>query len=352
MKRTTRLFIVTLEPIDKRYTKQWYETWRPKFKKYFDVVDYIDGRTITDKIEKGRFLDVNQTNMWKAVQVEKLSMMFYKNIVEKGDIFLFMDGWHFGITALKYMAQLNNIPVKIYAYWHAGTYDKHDFISQAGLDKWAKFNEMGWFKGLDGSFVATKFHKRLIMKMFKKEKKYINTNKIKIVGFPMNWEEVISNELSKKKSIFKDLPRLKTVVFPHRIDKEKCPEVFDKLAKKFPKYKFIKTIEVTKNKKEYYNLLRNSRVSFSASKQETFGIGTVEAMMLGCIPLVPRRLSYTELYDGLFIYSSLRIAKQKLKRFVENYNNKKIQQILKQNQQKIQRISQQTYKKMSDIMLQ
>jgi len=66
-------------------------------------------------------LDINQTNIWKAEQVIKIAKLFQDQKIKPNDKFLLLDGWHFGITALKYMSQLNNIPVGIYAYWHAGT---------------------------------------------------------------------------------------------------------------------------------------------------------------------------------------------------------------------------------------
>ena len=108
------LYVLTLEPIEQRYTKQWYQYFKPAFSKYFNV-KYIDGDMTDDKIEKGRFLDINKTNIWKAKQTELISRLFYHDKVKDGDKFFFMDGWCFGITALKYMAQLNNIKVKIYA---------------------------------------------------------------------------------------------------------------------------------------------------------------------------------------------------------------------------------------------
>jgi len=341
-----KLYIITLEPIEKRYTAQWHRYWKPEFSKYFNV-EYIDGRTITDKIEAGRFLDINQTNMWKAVQIQVMSEMFFNNKIKEGDIFLFMDGWHFGITALKYMAQLNNIPIKIFAYWHAGTYDEHDFISQAGLGKWAKFNEIGWFKACDGHFVATEFHKQLIWQAVRKTGHVIERSKLHVVGFPMDFKKTIDEVLPKKdRSVFRE----DNIVFPHRMDKEKNPDTFDKLNHLFPDYTFIKTLTITKNKKEYYELLSKSKISFSASLQETFGIGTVEAMFLGCVPLVPRRLSYVELYDGLFLYSDMIVMKKKLKKFMRDYNKPYLKKALKNNIKRIDYLCKTSFKKMANIM--
>jgi len=307
----TKLYIITLEPIEQRYTKQWYTFLKKKFSCYFNV-EYIDGNYQDDKIESGRFLDINKTNIYKSQQIIKMAEMFHNKKIKDDDLFLFMDAWHYGITALRYMSKLNNIDVKIFGYWHAGTYDCWDFISQAGLNKWASFNEAGWFKALDGSFVATKFHKKLILDYFGND---IDRHKIHVVGFPMDWEKEIAERVLVKKE------KENIVVFPHRLDIEKQPEVFDKLAKEFPNYKFIKTLEVTKNKTDYYELLQKAKFVFSASLQETYGIGCVEGMFLDCIPLVPNRLSYNEIYNYVFRYKSFDNAVIKLTHMINNYDD-------------------------------
>jgi len=333
-----KLYIITLEPIEQRYTKQWYSFLKEKFSLYYDV-EYIDGDYQDDKIESGRFLDINKTNIYKAQQIMKMAMLFQRKIIKNDDLFLFCDAWHYGITALRYMAKLNNLDIKIFGYWHAGTYDPYDFISQAGLNKWASFNEVGWFKTLDGSFVATTFHKRLILDYFGKD---VNTHKIHVVGFPMDWQKEVDERVPVKKE------KENIVVFPHRLDSEKQPEVFDKLAEAFPDYKFIKTLEVTKNKKDYYELLQRAKFVFSASLQETFGIGTVEALFLDCVPLVPNRLAYKELYSPAFKYKSFENAKVLFQFMIDNYD--KYPLIIKENKRLISNKSLNAVKRMVEEM--
>lgn len=340
------LYILTLEKIEQRYTTQWYVFWKKEFSKYFNVI-YIDGQHTSDIIEKGRFLDINKTNLWKAQQIQIVSRLFMKNEIKNGDSFLFMDSWHFGIVPIKYMAQLSDIKIKMFGYWHAGTYDPYDFISQKGLQYWANESEISWFKALDGSFVATNFHKELILKKYKGK---INSRKIYVVGFPMDWIKEIQNKLdwpyNKQQSFFK---RKNIILFPHRLDKEKQPEIFDWLSTKFP-YEFIKTLEVTRNKKEYYSLLEKSKIVFSASKQETFGIGIVEGLMLGCVPIVPNKLSYKELYDGVFRYSNYNVARQKIKYFIEHYDSPSVKTFIRQNKEIIINNSLNAIPKMAKII--
>lgn len=338
-----RLYIVELEPIEKRYTKQWSLYLPVTFSDYFNV-SVIAAPLSSDKIDKGKFLDINKTNVCKAHQIKVISEKFDRGDFKDGDSFFFADGWNYAITAVKYMAQLNNLKIKIYAYWHAGTWDEYDFISQAGLREWAFHNEIGWMKACDCNFVSTNFHKKLIMDYFGSE--LLNNVKIEVVGFPMDWKAEIESLGVKPNQVKENL-----VVFPHRIDKEKSPEVFDKIAKELKYIKFIKTMDVTNNKKEYYELLSKAKIVFSASKQETFGIGTVEAMMLGAIPVVPDGLSYTELYNDIFKYKTLNEAKKMIKNFMVYYGSNRIQSIQKENIEKIRIQSLNSVSKMARVML-
>jgi hypothetical protein len=51
-------------------------------------------------------------------------------------------------------------------------------------------------------------------------------------------------------------------------------------------------------------LLGEAKIVFSASLQETLGIGCYEGAIVDAIPMVPDRLSYTEMYYEGFKYPS------------------------------------------------
>jgi glycosyltransferase involved in cell wall biosynthesis len=57
----------------------------------------------------------------------------------------------------------------------------------------------------------------------------------------------------------------------------------------------------------YYQWLKRGAIVVSTSLQENFGIAVIEAMRHGCLPLLPRRLSYPEIlpqaYHDTFLYS-------------------------------------------------
>ena len=51
-------------------------------------------------------------------------------------------------------------------------------------------------------------------------------------------------------------------------------------------------------------MLGEAKIVFSASLQETLGIGCYEGALVGAIPMVPDRLSYSEMYFDNFKYPS------------------------------------------------
>jgi hypothetical protein len=57
-------------------------------------------------------------------------------------------------------------------------------------------------------------------------------------------------------------------------------------------------------KKQYHTLLGQAKMVFSANLQETLGISCYEGAVVDAIPMVPDRLSYSEMYFDTFKYPS------------------------------------------------
>jgi len=55
-----------------------------------------------------------------------------------------------------------------------------------------------------------------------------------------------------------------------------------------------------KSEQAYRTMLMHGSIVISTTKQETFGIATVEAIRYGCLPLLPARLSYPEIIPARF----------------------------------------------------
>jgi hypothetical protein len=94
------------------------------------------------------------------------------------------------------------------------------------------------------------------------------------------------------------------ILFPHRIAPEKQVEIFRDLALELPEYEWVVCQEQNLTKDEYHTLLGQSKMVFSANLQETLGISMYEACLVDSIPLVPDRLSYSEMFAEVWKYPS------------------------------------------------
>mgnify|MGYP003313130228 FL=1 len=93
-------------------------------------------------------------------------------------------------------------------------------------------------------------------------------------------------------------------MFPHRIAPEKQVDIFHDLRQELPQYDFIVCQEKQLTKNEYHNLLGEAKMVFSANLQETLGISWYEGAIVDAIPMVPDRLSYSEMALPVFKYPS------------------------------------------------
>lgn len=303
-----KVFLVDLESVETRYTGQWKTHVPSLLEKHGHDVHVIAGPTdIPSATTPGAFLNFGGTNIYKANQVEQMGRLFTEGRVSAGDHFLFTDAWHPGIINLKYMAELLGIPVKIHALWHAGSYDPQDFLGRLiGDAPWVRYAEKSFFSAIDHNYFATQFH----IDMFAENLLEVPQGKItnvagslmregKIVrtGWPM---EYMPNALAN----YRYQTKRDLILFPHRIAPEKQVEIFKDLARCLPEYDWVVCQEQQLTKHEYHTLLGQSKMVFSANLQETLGISMYEGALVNSMPLVPDRLSYTEMYSDAWKYPS------------------------------------------------
>jgi glycosyltransferase involved in cell wall biosynthesis len=291
------VFLVDLEAVETRYTGQWKTHVPHLLEEAGHAVTVIQGPTdIPNATTPGAFLNFGGTNIYKARQVEEIARLFTSGTVVDGDHFLFTDAWHPGIINLKYMAELLGIKVKIHALWHAGSYDPQDFLGRLiGDADWVRHSEKAFFHAIDYNYFATDFH----IDIFEKNLFAGDVDKSKIIrtGWPMEY-------MQPTLEVFKELPKRDLILFPHRIAPEKQVEIFRDLAASMPEYEWIVCQDTPLSKVQYHVLLASAKIVFSANLQETLGISMYEGALLGAIPLVPDRLSYSEMFAEVWKYPS------------------------------------------------
>ena len=106
------IYIVDLEAVDTRYTKEWKEHLPKQLKRATNQnVITISGGDTPQATTPGAFLNFGGTNVYKSAQMEKIGAMFCEGKVKDGDYFLYTDAWNPTVLQLKYMAELLNVKI-------------------------------------------------------------------------------------------------------------------------------------------------------------------------------------------------------------------------------------------------
>jgi glycosyltransferase involved in cell wall biosynthesis len=288
------VFIVDIEAVDTRYTKQWKEYLPKQLQRAIDEdVIVISGGDTPQATTPGAFLNFGGTNVYKSKQLETIGEMFCKGQIADGDYFLYTDAWNPTVIQLKYMAELLDVNITIGGLWHAGSYDPQDFLGRLIGDKpWVRHAEQSMYECYDDNFFASEFHIDLFA-----ESLNIDDDKTHRVGWPM---EYLKDSLVQ----YKGMEKRDLILFPHRVAPEKQVDIFRDLADRLPQYEFVVCQDQELSKNEYHNLLGEAKMVFSANLQETLGISWYEGALVDAIPMMPDRLSYSEMATPEFLYPS------------------------------------------------
>ncbi|TRY76995.1 hypothetical protein TCAL_10204 [Tigriopus californicus] len=150
----------------------------------------------------------------------------------------------------------------------------------------------------------------------------------RVIYFPIDWD-ALPHHIGAI-----DLPTgpLK-IVWPHRWEHDKNPDSFFKVLARLKAegHQFVVSIlgeayaQVPEifataqidlgpefiahwgflpSREDYYHVLQHSDIVVSTAHHEFFGVSMLEATYLGCLPLVPNRLVYPELYPKECVYNT------------------------------------------------
>ena len=291
-----KIIYLPLEHIENRYTVHMDE----------DILKYLDNsgkeyiRIYPDipspqAMKAGSFLDAEFTIRFKAAQIAEVARLYREDVIDSGDIVWSSDLWHPGLPeSIAYMNYFARKNVRLRGLIHAGSWTDTDFVRD--MERWAKNFEDTLFDIADTIYCGSDFIKNDIVK-----KRVIDPDKLVPTGFPLDVEN-----LNKIKPVEKE----DIVIFSGRNVDEKQPWLFKQMRDKIGdnNIKFINTLEHNFSKEEYYKLLSRAKVVVSFALQENFGFSILEACFLGCIPVVPNRLVYPELYSEKYLYNTFEDA--------------------------------------------
>lgn len=287
--------IFPLEPLDSRYTAQWYDEI-PRLLNLanndrFNIIN-IDGTQSKKSVTEGAFLNFSDTNRWKSSQLINFLDLFDQSIITTNDRFLFTDFWNPCLLQIKYMKDLLDQNWEIHAISHAGAFDPTDILGYKMTKPWCLDAEKAMYYACDVMYYGTDFQRNM----------FVNNMAIPL---EQQYRSIRSgqphDQLISLLETMKNPQKCVEIIWPHRYNADKQPAIAEDLASE---YQVFFTQKHNLNKKQYYNALADSKIIFSCSLHENLGISIMEAVLLGCIPVLPNRCSYQEMYNPEFLYPS------------------------------------------------
>lgn len=306
------LYYVPLEPYVERYTGElakpntgWIES---ALHTYSIPYVRIEGKKPkSNRITTGRVLDTIGRCEWALSQMQEICKKFRKGEIDKGSQFYFDDMFHPGIEALYYI----DPSVKVYVYCWAQSFDQHDFTRELYPEWMPAYEEMVMrsspipnYNPTTTVFVANSLLKDLI-------KTRNPVADVRVVGLPFG--------ITHLPNTFASTMRKNRVVFSSRLNEEKQPHLFYKLAEKLPEIEFViscprniehvdpkytqsptlpnMTVRYGITKDDYYTLLNESKFQFNCALQDWVSYTLLEAVTLGCYPIYPNFRSFPETFQ-------------------------------------------------------
>lgn len=297
----TNIIVWPLEPLDNRYTQQWYdcvpESLRTKLAKTHSgaKVIQIDGVQKDASTTSGAFLNFSDTNRWKSTQLVSFLDLLDKGEITPTDVMLFTDAWNPVILQVKYMRDLMGYSWKINGLWHAGAYDPTDILGYKMEKPWPHHTERALYYACDHNWYATDFHRKMFLNNLQIPRE--DHHRAKLSGQP---HDLI---LAAIADIYNKNTTKQGVIWPHRYNADKQPEIAEDLSASMNN-PWCVTQKLNLSKTDYYQTLSEHQVMFSCSLHENLGISIMEGVLLDVIPVLPDRCSYSEMYAKDFLYPS------------------------------------------------
>lgn len=260
--------------------------------------------------------------------------------IKKPSNILFLDFFNPGLDLIRYFHEQSGLKCKYGSLLHGGSFFCKDLYSFNWLNKF----EMAWAGIYDCIYVSSNFTKQSLPK----------TLKNKSISMPWGMDNFKKSESKIK---------IYDVVFPHRINDDKGISDLIYIVKALPDTNFVITIPQNANlfkhnknylllsklknllildsldNKKHLKVLGQSKIILSCAKQENFGYSVMKGVISGCIPLLPNKLCYPEIFNKKHLYISKIDCINKIKYFLKNYTSEASNSILEKNRKKIEKLS-------------
>lgn len=290
------MYVLPQLPCKDRYTEDWIGMWKRELTN-LGIKFTVLGDSTPVPITK-YFTDPDKALRYECDQIRRLSWRNPEKI-------LCLDVDFPGLLSSAIpVLKLMNPKLKCYGYLHAGSWCNGDIFT--GIPG-KKQLERAMLSVYDKIFVASWYHKKKIQWYFNG-----SAPNIHVVGFPFYKNDVLAHG--------DPLPfeQKKDILLLGRWEQSNVA-FLDGLRKKFTGQ--IHVVEAS-SRAGYFDQLNKAKIVLSLKTEETFGIGQLEAYVLGAIPLCPDAYAYPEVIgDERLLYTDEKDLIDKLAYLLELKEN-------------------------------
>jgi len=285
----SRIIFVPQFPTRMRYPEWWFWKLPTEFANAgFSVVilgeKYLESINVRvdSALANGNFAPNN-----RAIEFETSQINEYMTMEVRDDDILFLADLSFPGLFANILHHKKPYKMKAYAFCHATSLNDYDYFSKVRHSKFPV--EAAQTMMFENIFVGSHYHYNKLAATDRWP-----SGKTKVVGLPMPPERVI-HPVPIKKNRF--------IISTSRPSIQKVDtEIEDAVM---ARYNTLIGRQLYLTWQDYCVALSESRVLLVTSREETFGYQVVDAIINGCIPVVPNAFSYPELIPNQYRYSNL-----------------------------------------------
>jgi glycosyltransferase involved in cell wall biosynthesis len=257
----------------------------------------------------GNSLPANELDDDHFVKSQFEAISYASNVAADYERMLFLDFFNPGVDMLRYIAERKQPHLKIAALIHGGSFFEGDLFTQP----WFKAAESSWSEIYDQVYVPSRFAMSALPDVL--------SPKAEVAAWGFDSITVAPPPTSANRD---------GVLFPHRLSSDKGVQELKAIVKALPDVQFEATtpsnapitadvarlfrgidnlnVVTLKQTDDFYRAVGSRAVVLSCAKQELFGFGVAEAVLGGCIPVLPNGQCYPEFYPNAHFYDTIQGA--------------------------------------------
>lgn len=231
--------------------------------------------------------------MYQAVQYRQIYELLISNKLTKSDIIIFADAWNPNAISVKLAREKMNGKFMMIGVWRDGMFDINSRIWETMWGKpkrWISSFEKALFWAYDyNCFFDQDTRDRFVRKHIVKVR-----DTAVATGFPIQDVQRYASEINSERS---DI-----VVLPHDTVNDEQADIFRALKRYLHQFEFIDCKQRRYSRIDYYKLLSTAKVVLAINPFEPDPTPVYEAMVFGCIPLVPNCSTYQHVFQSQYHY--------------------------------------------------